>query len=266
MDLREAINNKNDLNSRHPWELARVEIVKKFIHNTIPNKDTTNFNLIDIGCGDMFVLETLNSHFNFNSVIGIDTALDPSEIILLNEKNKNTNISVYNDINQVSVNDNKNSIVLLLDVIEHIKNDNVFLSNLIKYNFVNDKTYFIITVPSFQSLYCKHDEYLLHYRRYNNLELVKQLQNHSYKIESNGYLFFSLLFPRLIEVLKEKIFNSKHSKNTTQTSLTQWTGNTFITKIIEAILLLDYYILCFLSKIKIKLPGLSNYVICKKPV
>jgi len=266
MDIREAINNKNKSISRHPWELARVEIVKTFIHKIISNKDTSNINLIDIGCGDMFVLETLSSHFNFKSIFGIDTALDSNSIELLEKQYRNTNISICNDINQVSVNDNENSIVLLLDVVEHIKDDDVFLSNLIKYNFVNEKTSFLITVPSFQGLYCKHDEYLLHYRRYNNSELVKQLQGHKYKIHSNGYLFSILLFPRIIEVIKEKIFKPPHLKNTDQTSLTQWTGNAFITKTVQVILLLDYYILYFLSKLKIKLPGLSNYVICKKSV
>lgn len=266
MDIREAINNKSNSISRHPWELARIEIVEKFIHETTSNLDTSIINIIDIGCGDIFVLETLRSHFNFKSLIGIDIALDSSAIALFEKKYTNTNISIYNDINQISVNDNENSIVLLLDVVEHIEDDDVFLSNLIKYNFVNDKTTFLITVPSFQCLYSKHDEYLLHFHRYKNSELVKQLQDCNYKIQRKGYLFFILLLPRILSVLKEKIFKTSHLKKADQTSLTKWNDKGFITKTIKNILLIDYYLLTFLSTINIKLPGLSNYVICKKSV
>lgn len=265
MDIKEAVNRKNNSGCRHPWELARVEIVKFFLLETTKKINPEKINIIDIGCGDLFVLETIGSCFNFKSLTGIDTAIDANTIKLLNNKYENTKITVCNDLKQVSVSENEISIILLLDVVEHINDDKSFLSGLLKYNFVNEKTTFIVTVPSFQNLYCSHDDYMLHFRRYSNFMIVKLLNDCNYTIQKNGYFFFILLLPRLIINIKERILK-KHFVSDTETALTTWKGGRLITNVLKTILLLDFHVLSFFKKLNIKLPGLSNYVICKKSV
>ncbi|MEP7168780.1 MAG: methyltransferase domain-containing protein [Bacteroidota bacterium] len=266
MDIKEAKNRKSKSTYRHPWELARVEIVRRFLVKITQGINPQKINIIDIGCGDLFVLETIGSHFNFKSLIGIDIGFDLQTIKLLENKYENTNMKIYNDLNQVSVNEDEFSIILLLDVVEHIKEDKIFLSNLYNYNFVNDKATILITVPSFQSLFCSHDDYMVHFRRYSNFNMVKLLYECNYTIQKKGYFFFSLLLPRLLIILKEKILKKKPSIDVSGTGLTTWNHGKFTTDTLKQILLLDFTLMSLLAKFKITLPGLSNYVICKKSV
>lgn len=266
MDIKEAINRKSNSLYRHPWELARVEVVRHFLDNITQGINPEKINIIDIGCGDLFVLETIGSYFDFKSLIGIDIGFDSQTIKLLEAKYENTNIKICNDLNQVSVNENETSIILLLDVVEHIKEDKAFLLNLLNYNFVNDRTTILITVPSFQSLFCSHDDYMVHFRRYSNFNMVKLLHECNYTIQKKGYFFLILLLPRLLIILKEEVLKKKPSSEVSGTGLTTWNHGKFITNAFKQILLFDFMILSFLAKFKIKLPGLSNYVICKKSV
>ncbi len=264
MDIKETLNRDGNNEYRHPWELARLEVVKKELKKITKNMVIENTNIIDIGCGDLFVLEKLNSYFNFQSLIGVDTAFDEQTINLKNKEYSNTNIRVCNNIENIKVNNKNTSIVLLLDVVEHIEKDELFLSNLSKQNFINEDTIFFITVPAFQSLFSKHDVFLQHYRRYNNSQLKHLLKKTNYKIEKMGYFFSILLLPRIFTLVKERL--NKNNKQLNGTGLTKWDKGKFITHSIRDILFLDYLLSSFLMKLKIKLPGLSNYVICKKYV
>jgi hypothetical protein len=73
-----------------------------------------------------------------------------------------------------------------------------------------------------------------------------------------SYFFTLLLLPRLIQKTKESLISSKET-----TGLVEWKGSRFKTNLITKILLLDYFVSKFLLKIGIKLPGLSNFAICK---
>ncbi len=264
MDIKETLNNYKSY--RHPWELARLEIVKKELLRIVENTDTKKINIIDIGCGDLFVLEKIKSYFNFKQLIGVDTAINCETLQKHERKYQDTNILIYNDINKIEIGENETSIVFLFDVIEHIKDDKKFLTNLQKYDFVNENTFFYITVPSFQSLFSKHDEFLEHYRRYNNKQLIDLLINSGYKSLRHGYFFSILLLPRILTIIKERIFKKTLNNKLDNTNLAKWDKGKFTTSVIKNILLIDYYFSSIILILKIKLPGLSNYIICKKSV
>jgi hypothetical protein len=115
-------------------------------------------------------------------------------------------------------------------------------------------------------LFCSHDNFLQHYRRYSNSQIVNLLKTTNYYIIANGYFFFILIFPRLVKIIKEKVFRFIKQNETTGTGLTTWKGNKFVSSFIKNFLLFDYLITSSLLKIKIKVPGLSTFVICKKSV
>jgi hypothetical protein len=76
-----------------------------------------------------------------------------------------------------------------------------------------------------------------------------------------GYFFTSLLLPRFIQAKLEKILSAPSSKG-----VADWKGSKMTGFIVRNILRIDYFISLQLSKIKVKLPGLSNFAICKKSV
>ncbi len=105
--------------------------------------------------------------------------------------------------------------------------------------------------------------YSQQYRRYNNKLLKNNINQAGLSIIDMGYFFLSLLPVRLMQVFIEIIINYKTKINK---GIGDWKQNKFRDSIIENILCIDFKVSFFLRKIGIKLPGLSNYVICKKSV
>ena len=81
------------------------------------------------------------------------------------------------------------------------------------------------------------------------------LTKNQFQILNKGYYFSSLLLVRWFE----SIFN-KNKK----ASIDNWTGNTIKSKLLVAILQLDFAFTRVIQKFGIKMYGLSCYCICKK--
>ncbi|MBL0109225.1 MAG: class I SAM-dependent methyltransferase [Ignavibacteria bacterium] len=75
--------------------------------------------------------------------------------------------------------------VFALNVIEHIQNDNLSVSNCKK--LLRQNGNLIILVPAYQSLFNSFDESLEHYRRYNKNTLNKLFQENDLKIIHEQY-------------------------------------------------------------------------------
>jgi len=80
------------------------------------------------------------------------------------------------------------------------------------------------------------------------------------KIVKVGYFFILLFFIRFLI----KIFTFKSIYKKDKIGVSSWNQNKFITKLVCLILIIDYYITLFFSKINIKLPGLSSYILFEK--
>jgi len=121
----------------------------------------------------------------------------------------------------------------------------------------------MITVPAYQSLFCSHDHFLGHYRRYTNRSLKQTIEKAGFEKLKLGYFFFSLLMPRILQTLKERISKPDLSKSTT--GLVEWGGGKGITSIIKGVLRLDHRITHGIKMLTgLSLPGLSNYILCKR--
>lgn len=262
MDLREA-HKRNEIivQNRHPWEIARVKVIKNLLKKncSLHNGKT----IIDIGCGDTFVVEELASFLTNSTFFAIDTAFNDELINTFNKKMNSTNIQLFKTLTEAtSFIQNEVSLVTLLDVVEHVENDVDFLKSIANEKFICSRTEILITVPAFQSLFCSHDTFLGHFRRYTNNSLKKTIALAGLKPASSGYFFMSLLIPRILNVLKEKLNHNR--KNTT--GLVEWKRAKSASKLISFILYFDYKFGRWLKKLGINVVGLSNYAICKKIV
>lgn len=261
MDLREQYKrNENKPINRHPWELARLQVVIDKISKEIDvNKPQT---ILDIGSGDTFVVENLSDKFPNITFFAIDIEFDDTLLKYYKNKLKNKPIYVFQSLDtaEEEMLNSEVSMILLLDVVEHIEDDVLFLNQLYDRPFFKKNTKLFITVPAYKSLFTSHDVFLGHYKRYSNRTLKMILQKSNYYPIKIGYFFTSLLPIRMLEKLKEKIL--KKDKKTT--GLVTYTGGKFKTQLLKQLLLLDYKISLFTRQIGIKLPGLSNYIICKK--
>lgn len=248
-------------NRRHPWELARLEVMWHFIRKYRPSAD--KLLILDIGCGDCFFSMGLLQKQLPATIIGIDPAYTQEEIVRKMKEISHPDFYLFRTLEEAQILLNSPvDFLLLLDVIEHIPDDMSFLKDLAGKNFIHTKTRFLITVPSYQSLFTSHDKFLLHFRRYTNTSLKKAISSSHLQPEETGYFFFSLLPWRALQKLKEKIFG-RPEKNY---GLGAWTHGPFLTGLVKHWLLIDFAITRFFKRIGITMPGLSNYSICRKPV
>lgn len=256
MDLVE-LNRCGENYNRHPWELARAEIaINKIREMEIPVGTT----ILDIGCGDTYFIKQLSSVFPENKMIGVDIAFT-KEVLTELSNDLPTNVSIVSKLNEINFEEHTVSLVLLMDVIEHVPDDKVFLkeifSNIKKGH--NNEIKFLITVPAFQWLYSAHDIFLGHYRRYTVSLLTKTLLSVGLDISKKGYFFTSLYFARMIMKILERL----KFKNKNANGIAAYYGSKTKTNLIKRALLLDYKI----NRIfKFKLPGLSCYAICSKQI
>lgn len=259
MDLREVKGRQGKELKRHPWELARAEV----IHHQLKNQlKASNFNsILDLGCGDTFLVEFLAQKFSHIQFYAIDIAFTDEQLQYL-KSTVPPNVSVYKTLDELKVENLVFDAVLLLDVIEHIEDEISFLKEVKSKSFISENTKFLITVPAYQSLFCSHDTFLGHYRRYTNKLLKGRLNQAGFVVDSKSYFFTMLLLPRILQVIKEKI--TPPSMETT--GLVEWEAGKLKTDTIKNILYTDYRLNQILNKLSIKLPGLSNLAVCHPSV
>lgn len=253
MDIQEHKHKENE--QRHPWELARLEVVSTLIRSQ--GKVDKPYRILDIGCGDTFVVSQLQKKMPQSQFYAIDTAFTSTMM----DEFQQEGIALYQNINDLEPELEAADMVLLMDVIEHIEDDSAFLQDLLTKKFITPQTLFLITVPAYQSLFSAHDDFLQHYRRYSRRSLEKLIKNQGMQIIQSGNFFSSLLLPRILSVTKEAILGKPKVKG-----LATWNGSSNQSILLKEILLLDFKTTHFFHRMGVKLPGLSTYALCQKSV
>lgn len=249
MDLREQ-KAKQEGTTRHPWERARRRVVLSLLDNTPPAT-----RVLDVGCGDAFILKGLAAHQADAAYTGVDQALDASYTL----EEGHHSIPIFANLDDVPSSKSKPlSHVLLLDVIEHIDDDVDFLRSLKRREDITRQSLFLITVPAHPSLYTSHDKLLGHFRRYTKASLRRTLDQAGMTIIHDGAFFSSLVGPRALEKTKELAFGSSR----THSGLSTWTRGSFVTSMIETALVTDFKIGTVVQRSGLPFVGLSLYALC----
>lgn len=257
MDIKELnVNKEQRTNRNHPWEYARAEVVIDLLCKHIKGRKLKC--VTDIGCGDVFFLNQFCSKFEVETPIAVDVAFDNSIISQLKQTNRN--ILFFKNIDDISALSPNADIIFLMDVLEHIENDVEFLKKLLGNGLVDKNTCFMITVPAFNKLYCSHDKWLGHYRRYDLRMLKQHIELAGLECIEGGYFFTSLLIPRWMQ----KKLESPKKMEKEQTGIGGWKRGKIVSKLYEWALLCDYYFFRFFRSFGLICPGLSTYILCKQ--
>lgn len=247
--------------ARHPWETARVDVVRRLIRQHAPLGDGAV--VLDIGCGDTFVAEQLAADAPGATFYAVDTAFTPELVEHYRARLNPRRILPFPSLESIEPPiASPASLILLMDVIEHIEDDRGFLKGLRRRAYIGADTRFLITVPAFQSLFSSHDAFLGHYRRYSNRTLRKVVEESGFTVIDIGYFFGSLLPLRLLQVLKERVLRIVPQQPTS--GLVTWHGSDTSASLLRDALTLDARVSMLLRTTGIRMPGLSNYAICVK--
>ncbi len=248
MDLRE-LHQVGEGAARHPWELARLEVVAGLLARTGPRRT-----VLDVGCGDAFVTEALATRGEGDRLVGVDIALQaPREIA-------GGRGELVRELAETQLEDGEVSHVLLLDVIEHVEDDLELLQSVLASPAVADDATFLITVPMFPSLSVEHDRLLGHHRRYTRSALLDVVRRAGLTMVDDGGMFSSLLAPRLLERVLEQMLGARRQKS----GISTWRAPAPVTRLVVEVLLRDVRVSERLRRRGVRLPGLSHWVIARR--
>jgi SAM-dependent methyltransferase len=238
------------VSQRHPWEIARVRAVTAILRRQ-PSRFTS---ILDVGCGDGFVGEQLQSAFGARELVGVDIHLPASRCGRW-EPGRGRSIERYNSIEAIG--DRRFDLVLALDVIEHVPDDRALLRSIACARLQTGGGV-LVTVPAFQSLFSDHDRALQHYRRYRVPQLRAALRDVGMRVEDDGYMFASLLVPRLLEKAMEAA-----GRRRTDHGAGSWTGSGATTAALAGALTLDARALLAARRLGLRIPGLTAWAFCR---
>jgi len=145
-------------------------------------------NFLEIGCGTGFVIQAVQEHYPQVVLHGSDYYEEG-----LAHARRRVPKANFTKLDARKMDDNERfDCIGAFDVIEHINEDELVLSNLSR--ALKKGGTLLVTVPQHRWLWSAADEYACHVRRYNRAELVRKVTRSGLTVE---YMtsFVSLLVP-----------------------------------------------------------------------
>ena len=257
MDLKEYTQfSELAVKTRHPWESARAEVIRLLMGSILSEGD--NKTVLDVGCGDCFVISRLHRAWPECQYVGVDSALTEEFMAGFHAEHRDIDLKLTTEFNDANFND-VFDLALILDVLEHVPDDKAFLKDIV--SALNPGSQVLITVPAHPALFCSHDRWLGHCRRYTRKGLVDLIQNAGLRITRQGYFFSLLLVPRLLICVAEKMGWRRRLEDN---GIGRWQGGKRLSRWISYILYCNAHVDILLSKLRLPHLGLSCYVLCQK--
>jgi SAM-dependent methyltransferase len=211
--------------------------------------------ILDYGCGDGFTGREVQTAFASPLLVGVDTELPLSACGVRSVAEGSHELARE----EAQLGDRRFDLLLLCDVIEHVANDRELMRGIAERR-LRPGALALVTVPAFQALFSDHDRALRHYRRYSLPELKATINDAGFELLDSGYLFFSLLLPRLLskaaETLRKKPAAEEHG-------IGSWRGGPGTTRWLANALAVENALLLGAHRVGLQLPGLSIWALCK---
>lgn len=245
MDLREVPT--SDF-TRHPWERARFDFFHRILREHADLASARR--VLDVGAGDGWFAQRLLPHLSPDATI---TCVDPA-YAHIEPPAAPPRISF-----RVSRPDERFDLLLLLDVLEHIDEDASFLPLVVQQN-ASPNARVLLSTPAWSLLTSAHDEPLGHYRRYSPRQLVELARRSGLRPIHRGELFTSLLLARAAAVAREKVLGPPSSNGA---PALHWPYGETSARIVHAALSLDASFCRAAARARLRVPGLSTWVLCE---
>lgn len=193
------------IEANHWWFCSRRKIINKILKSYCSER---NSKILEVGSGTGGNTQLLSQFGSLDSV-----EKNPFAIELAKQKNPNFDYIQCELPRQLDIIENDTyNLIVLLDVIEHIREDKLTLKGLgskLKKNGM-----ILITAPAFSFLWSQHDVFHHHYRRYSKKELIDLVESADLKISYRTYINFFLFIPVVIFRICHKFFSkNKHSND-----------------------------------------------------
>jgi 2-polyprenyl-3-methyl-5-hydroxy-6-metoxy-1,4-benzoquinol methylase len=193
----------NFANLNHFWIQARFDALKTHLSEV----DLSGTRLFEVGCGNGLIINQFEDAFN-TTVDGCDL-----NMLALNQaKDNRGKLYCLNIFESPQSFIKKYDGVLLMDVIEHIGDDNTFLNAACQ--FVKDEGIVMINVPAINSFFSKYDTAAGHKRRYDKEMMLKLFRHNNITPLSIAYWGLTMV-PILL--LRKLVLGISSGNNTIKT-------------------------------------------------
>ena len=146
--------------------------------------------IMEVGCSSGYFIEQATHDIHGLNIIGTDYTAENLEI--LSRKNTNSIPFIQHDITKSSLPSNSINFITMLNVLEHIEEDNKALTEC--HRLLKTGGYLYCEVPAGPNLYDAMDTHLKHFRRYRLKDLTAQMEKAGFNISHATHLGF-ILYP-----------------------------------------------------------------------
>ena len=261
MDLREI---PNEAFERHPWERARARFFVRALDRA--QLLARPLAVLDVGAGDGFFADELGRRLPEGSrVVCCDSNYADGQMAQLARA---VDTRVVSFARELPPKGGQFGLVVLLDVIEHVPDDASFVGQLVAQQ-LRPGGHVLVSVPAWMSLFTRHDLGVAHYRRYRPAQLLDVMASVGLTIRASGGLFHSLLLPRALEKLQERVRGIRsapmpENPPEAKTDIGSWHHGAAVTRAIDWALAADNAVSTASAKLKLPLPGLSAWVLAQR--
>lgn len=231
------------------WFTARLEILKSQVKTLFPNRNDLKILNIGVATGATSVMLE-----EFGKVKSVEY----DEVCYQFVKEK-LNIDIdQGTILALTFADNSYDLVCAFDVVEHVEDDKLAVSEMIR--VCKSNGFVFVTVPAFMDLWSKHDEINYHFKRYTNQTLIPLFPaskgNIHYRSYFNTLLFIPIYLVRFISNKFPNLFKRDGSGSD---------HSMFELGVLNKVLYWIFYVENIFLKHKMKLPfGVSLMLSFKK--
>jgi len=196
------LNKFNEIERVHWWWEGRRQLLRQLLKGKHPTK------ILDVGCGTGETLCFLKDLFPKSKLFGVDS----SSLAIKYTKQKGHKNITKSLANKLPFKDNSFDAILFLDVLEHISNDQVVITEAKRVLKKNGSI--IITSPALNFIWSAHDTDQGHKRRYTRTAIRNLSNKTGLKISFISYFNFFLsppiIFIRLLSNIKSLKYLSSY--------------------------------------------------------
>ena len=183
-----------ELFEKHWWWRARTEFILRTLDRLRPAAGWEK--ILDIGCGDALFFDRLSE---FGAVEGVEPCAE-----LVSENNiyrSRVHICPFDENFRPG---KQYSLVLMLDVLEHIENPVAALRHAL--NLLAASGTLVATVPAFMALWTNHDVLNHHFTRYTKSSFCELARKAGLRIQTARYLYHWTFPVKLGQRVVERVF------------------------------------------------------------
>lgn len=177
-----------EVDAKHWWFVARRRIIAQFLFERMKDHESAPLRILEIGCGTGSNLRMLQA---FGQVETIEPDAGARQVAL-----DRFDVEIADGLlpDGLDVADASYDLIVMLDVLEHIEDDEAALRQVKRKLKPGGKL--LLTVPAMPWLWSSHDEAHHHFRRYTTKALTRALTGARYTIHHRSH-FNTLLFPMI---------------------------------------------------------------------